>query len=266
MISIKQAWRIRSRTGLALLFSALFINQLVGAELVGNETFALRAAAAYQVAQAQFQAATNYAPIAWQYARACYNLADFATNDENRASLAVQGIDACRKLIKQQPNSGVAHYWLGMNLGQLARTELLGALALVREMEGEFKTAWNLDTSVDYAGPARSLGLLYQEAPGWPASIGSKHKAREWLERAARTVPNFPENWLVLTESYLEWHEPDMAREKMQQLVKIWPAAHTNFTGITWEADWADWNARRADAQGKIAGETEPTRTNRRSP
>ena len=263
MIPIKQTRGIRFPTGAALLFAALFIIQTLAAEPLDQETLARNAAADYQLAQAQFKAATNGSPAAWKYAQACFNLAEFATNDENRAGLAVQGIEACRKLLKDQPKSGVGHYWLGMNLGQLARTELLGALALVREMEKEFKTAWSLDTSVDHAGPARSLGTLYRDAPGWPTSIGSQRKAREWLERAVRTAPDFPENGLVLTESYLQWNEINSARESMQQLIKIWPAAHTNYTGG--EADWADWNARRAKAQVKILEESEPVKPNRRA-
>ncbi len=80
---------------------------------------------------------------------------------------------------RANPNSAPAHYYLAMNLGQLARTEFLGALKLVREMEREFKTAAELDAQFDFAGPERSLGLLYRDAPGWPVSIGSKRKARE---------------------------------------------------------------------------------------
>jgi len=265
MISIKLARSLRAGPGLAFLLLALFINQAIVAEPVPPQMFARRAADAYQLAQAQYQAATNASPAAWQFARACYYLADIATNDENRASLAVQGIAACRQFLREQPKSGVGHYWLGMNLGQLARTELLGALALVREMEEEFKTTWNLDTSVDHAGAARSLGLLYREAPGWPTSIGSKYKAREWLERAARTAPDFPENWLVLTESHLTWNEPTAARDSLRQLLKIWPSAHTNFTGVAWEADWADWNARRTAAQLTLAEETSPLKAARKS-
>jgi hypothetical protein len=37
--------------------------------------------------------------------------------------------------------SAPAHYYLGMNLGQLARTELRRRAQLVKEMEREFKTA-----------------------------------------------------------------------------------------------------------------------------
>ena len=74
-----------------------------------------------------------------------------------------------------------------MNFGELAEAEApsIAAYKLVNEIEREFKAAADLDEHFDYAGPARCLGLLYRDAPGWPISIGSKHKAREWLERAA---------------------------------------------------------------------------------
>jgi hypothetical protein len=220
--------------------------------------FVRRATVAYQLTRAQFQSATNGSPAAWQFARACYNLADFATNDSTRADLALQGIEASRKLIKETPQSGPAHYYLGMNLGQLARTELLGALTLVREMETEFKTAWGLDQQVDHAGAARSLGLLYRDAPGWPTSLGSQRKAREWLDRANHASPDFPENPLVLAESHLLWGEPVLAGEKVKELDLLWPHARTNFTGQAWEHDWADWTARRVAAEKRLADQTTP--------
>ncbi len=76
---------------------------------------------------------------------------------------------------------------------------------MVREMEREFKTADDLDEHFDYAGPERCLGLLYRDAPGWPISIGSRHKAREWLEQAVKLAPDYPENQLNLVESYWQW-------------------------------------------------------------
>jgi hypothetical protein len=249
----------------AILFCGVFLLETAYSQPVNQDKYVQIADAAYHTTQAQFLSTTNDDPIAWQFARACYNLADFATNDDNRAELAIQGISACRKLIREQPKSGPAHYYLGMNLGQLARTELLGALALVQEMETEFTTAWTLDKQVDHAGAARSLGLLYRDAPGWPASIGSKMKSREWLERAGRSSPDFPENLLVLSESYLQWDEPTAAAEKIKALNLLWPQAQTNYTGQAWEKDWADWSARRLAAQKEIIRQSVPTnRTNRR--
>ena len=258
MISPKHPRISRSKSGLAIIFTVFLLQQMSAAEAVGQAKYIQRLTAEYQQEKASYQSGTNGSAAGWEFARACYNLADVATNDETRAGLAVEGIEACRKLIKDQPKSGPGHYYLGMNLGQLARTELLGALALVREMEKEFKTAWSLDTSVDYGGPARSLGLLYRDAPGWPASIGSSRKSREWLDKAARAGPEFPENWMILAESYLQWNETETAREQLKQLARIWPAAQTNFTGVVWEHDWADWTARRNEAENKIKEQEAP--------
>jgi len=101
----------------------------------------------------------------------------------------------------------------------------------------------------DYAGPARTLGELYFQAPGWPLSVGSKHKAREWFERAAALAPEHPENLLNLAEAQLKWHQHETLEATMKKLESIWPAARTNFTGEAWERSWLDWNARRAAAR-----------------
>jgi hypothetical protein len=90
-----------------------------------------------------------------------------------------------------------------MNLGQLARTKGLSALKLVDQMEGEFTRARDLDEHLDYAGPDRSLGLLYRDAPVI-GSVGSRTRAREHLRRAVEVAPQYPENRLSLIEAYLK--------------------------------------------------------------
>jgi len=222
------------------------------ADVTTNNVFGARAEAEFFQAQKQFRSDTNNSANAWQFARTCFDFADFATNDAERAAIAGDGIAACRQLIAHEPKSAPAHYYLGMNLGQLARTELIGALELVREMEREFKTTASLDKHFDYAGPERNLGLLYREAPGWPASIGDKRKARSFLEQAVKLAPDYPENILNLAESYLTWNEPDHANKELNALDSIWSKAQTNFTGEAWEQGWADWSTRRDDLRRKL--------------
>ena len=161
-------------------------------------------------------------------------------------------------MLAHQPNSAPGHYYLGMNLGQLARTEILGALKLVREMEREFKTADDLDEHFDYAGPARCLGLLYGDAPGWPTSIGSRHKAREWLERAAKLAPDCPENHLNLIESRLKWNDRAGAGSELKTLDALWSKAQTNFVGEAWEPSWADWTIRKDAAEQSLTHASQP--------
>lgn len=225
------------------------------AEETNANVFAARAEAEYHQAQTQYQSNTNNSAAAMQFARACFDFADLATNETQRAALANQGIAACRHWLARKPDSGPAHYYLAMNSGQLAKAEApsLAAYRLVWEIEREFKTAAELDERFDYAGPDRGLGLLYRDAPGWPLSVGSRRKARNWLERAEKLAPDYPENHLNLAEAYLRWHEPAAAKRELQALDALWPAARTNLTGPAWEPSWADWSARRDVVRKRLA-------------
>jgi len=209
--------------------------------------FAARAQKAFELAQKNYLAATN-STTAHELARTSFDVADLATNSAMRAEFARTGIAVCRHWLARESNSAPGHYYLAMNLGKLAEAEApsLAAYRLVHEVEREFKAAAELDVRFDHAGPARTLGELYFQAPGWPFSIGSKRKAREWLERAAALAPEYPENQLNLAEAQLKWREPQAFAATMKNLDARWPAAQTNFTGVARESDWLDWNARRA--------------------
>jgi hypothetical protein len=239
-------------------FAAIFLFFAVAAaafaQSTTNPVFAARAEKAFRLAQIQFASATNDS-AAWQFARACFDFADFATNDTGRAAIARQGIAAGRELLARETNSAPGHYYLAMNEGQLAQAEApsLAAYRLVRQMESEFKTAANLDKTFDYAGPERSLGLLYRDAPGWPFSIGSRRNAREWLEQAAIIAPDYPENHLNLAESFLQWHDSDGAKSELTTLDALWPDARKKFTGENWEQSWDDWSTRRDATRKKLA-------------
>jgi tetratricopeptide (TPR) repeat protein len=228
-----------------------------------REMFLDRARAAFQRAQDQFAADTNNVAAAVQLARAGFDFADRSTNDTTRAAVARQAIAVCRRLVAEHPRLAAGHYYLALNLAELARTEWFGALKLVKEMEREFKQADELDPHLDYAGPSRGLGLLYRDAPGWPASIGSRHKARQWLERAVQLAPDFPENRLCLAESYLKWNEPARAQEELNALDALWPRARTNFVGAAWAPDWDDWTTRRDDARKRLMTISAPVRSPR---
>ncbi len=207
----------------------------------------------FQAAQARYRETPGEAVAAWHFARACFDLAEFATNKTQRASLAEQGIAASQQALASEPNLAPAHYYLGMNLGQLARTRGLSALRLVGQMQREFTRAQNLEERFDWAGPDRNLGLLYRDAPVI-ASIGSRSKAREHLKRAVNLAPLYPDNGLNLVETYLYWGEPNNAQCALVALEAVWPSARTNFVGAAWAASWADWEARLAKLKKKIDG------------
>lgn len=240
-------------------------NQALAGPPDAETEFAAYAQKCFQQAQAAFQKVPGEAAVAWQFGRACFDLAEFATNNTGRASLAEQGIAVCRLALARDSNSAPAHYYLGMNLGQLARTRGLSALKLVDQMEREFARARELDEPLDYAGPDRNLGLLYCDAPVI-GSVGSRTRAREHLRRAVEVAPQYPENRLSLIEAYLKWGERTGAYRELQSLEAAWPAARTNFVGEDWAASWADWEPRLKKLKKKVEDPTKPLGSPRERP
>jgi tetratricopeptide (TPR) repeat protein len=238
-----------------LLLSLLCHRGDLCAETRTNSTpihFAARAQRLFMESQDRLRTQPVDAAAAWHFARAAFDWAEFATNDTQRAAIAHEAIAVSRPLIVREPKLAAAHYYLALNLGQLARTKTLGALKLVDEMEVRLKAARELDPQFDYAGPDRSLGLLYLDAPGWPASIGSRAKARQHLERAVELAPDFPENRLCLLEALLKWGERKNAERHAQGLPNLLKTARTNLTGEAWASAWMDWERRWEQVQKRL--------------
>ena len=219
--------------------------------------YAAAALAAFQSARRDYQSQPGNPTNAWQFARTCFDLGDDATNNTERAAIADQGIEAARHAIAEQPGSGPAHYYLGLNLGQLARTKTLGALRLVSQMEREFLEAIRCDAGFDYAGAERSLGLLYRDAPSI-ASIGSRSKSRQHLERAVQLAPDYPENRLNLVESCIKWNDRNAARHELVELEANLAEARKKFSGPQWAASWEDWDNRLVEVRKSLGEPPKP--------
>jgi tetratricopeptide (TPR) repeat protein len=200
------------------------------------------------------KAATNSAnvEVTWEFAKACFERGEFATNKAERALFAEQGIEAAERAVRLQSNSAPAVYYLGMNLGQLARTKSLGALRLVDRMVDLFNRSARLDPRFDYAGSDRNLGLLYRDAPVI-GSVGDRRQSRLHLERAVRLEPDYPDNRLTLAESYVKWGDHQSARRELAELDKLWPKARTQFAGEEWALSWVDWDKRLKQVREKLA-------------
>jgi tetratricopeptide (TPR) repeat protein len=206
---------------------------------------------AYDAAKAHYKTNANDDAAARQFASACFDRADAATKDSVRATFAHEGIQVCRRWLQRAPNAAAAHYYLGMNLAQLARTKSLGALPLVKEMEKEWLATIALDPHCDYAGADRNLGLLYRDAPGFPLSIGSRAKAEQCLEHAVELNPEYPENHLNLIETHLK-HKPSAVAGEYERLRALLPAARKQFSGAQWKSAWDDWDARLKKIQSHL--------------
>jgi len=245
-------WKLTLVAGLALGWAAA-----PGAGALESSTLA-QYDQAYRDQRQRWEAAPTNTTLGWELARACFDLADNATNDLQRATVAQEGIGAARRIIAQAPETAPAHYYLALNLGQLARTRGLTALKLVSEMEAELKTVLKLDEKFDYAGADRALGIVYRDTPGWPLSVGSRTKSRQHLRQAVSLFPEYLESRLYLLESYLKWGEHKNAMAEANATAAIFPAARQKFAGALWAGSWADWERWWKKLQTQVA---EPPKT-----
>jgi tetratricopeptide (TPR) repeat protein len=240
----------------ALSFELGISKVRAGDDVARVTSIASRPKRLYDEAKARYQKETNSVEAAWQFGRAAFDLADLATNDNQRAELAHEGIDACRRGIQLDPNSAGAHYYLGLNYGQLAQTKILGAIKLVDQMEEAWKTTIQLDPKFDYAGGYRTLGVLYRDAPGWPTSVGNRSKARQHLQKAAELCPEYPGNRLTLFEAYAKWGEKKAVLGQIKATDEFLKAARQKLTGESWALDWRDWDQRWEKIKARCASIT----------
>ncbi|MBI3851333.1 MAG: hypothetical protein HY298_13815 [Verrucomicrobia bacterium] len=258
----------RRRGGLIFAILILLVSHnlasLARAQVQQQIDLRARGARVFLEAQALYKREMNQPDAAWHFARACFDWADLATNHTQRAEIAELGIAAGRQAVARDPISAAAHYYLAMNLAQLAQTKKLGALKIVEEMEREFKAARDLDSRFDFAGPERNLGLLYRDAPGWPLSIGNRNKARQHLQKAVELSPDFPDNQLNLLEAYLSWGEKKAVQAQLEKVEKVLTTARKQFTGVEWTSSWADWDQRWEKIKSKVTETTKPVESPKR--
>jgi hypothetical protein len=205
----------------------------------------------FALARSHYEHDNKNVQAAWQFGRACFDLAEVATNNTEQAEIAQLGIEVCRQATARDSNSAPAQYYLGMNLGKLAQTKGLGALKLVRQMERVFTAARELDEKFDYAGPDRNLGLLYRDAPSI-GSIGNRTKARQHLQSAVTLAPHYADNGLNLIEAYLKWGDLNSAMRELKALEALLPDARKKLSGPAWASAWNDWNSRLDKCRKKL--------------
>jgi tetratricopeptide (TPR) repeat protein len=257
MLATLKTWRVPTRDGRALL-TFLFIAAWTTPALTQSPPLTAGASSnrvhrLYVETAKRWQQNSNSGAAASEFARASFDWADYATNDTQRAAVAEQGIAASRRAIALEPDSAAARLYLGLNLGQLARTKLFSALGLLHDMEATWMKAIELDPKFNYAGAHRALGLLYLEAPGWPISLGSHSKARQHLKKAVELHPEYPDNQLCWLEALLKWDEMKTVLARTNTVEAVMTAAQTKFTGEEWKRDWEDWEDHWRKIKARIS-------------
>lgn len=100
-----------------------------------------------------------------------------------------KGKEYADRAVEIAPDSPDAHFWQAALIGRIGQTRgILQSLFMVRPMKDALDRVLELDEN--YAGAYDVLSQLYEEAPGFPLSIGNKKLALEMAQKAVELGPD----------------------------------------------------------------------------
>ena len=130
-----------------------------------------------------------------------------------------KGRDYAQQLREEYPQQAAGPYWLALNLAGLADLNRWQGRKLLPQIISHLNEAAVLDPGYDQAGPWRTLGRIYYEAPGPPFSVGNLAESRRLLEQAVALAPDNATNHLYLGETLLRLGDKERAIQELHQVL-----------------------------------------------
>ncbi len=113
---------------------------------------------------------------------------NFCTGRDEEMAVFETAQAYAERMIEIAPDRPDGHYLLAVAMGRVARVRgILQSLFMAKPMRDRLENAVKLDPN--HVDALRVLSMMYNEAPGWPLSIGNKQKALEYVERAYELNP-----------------------------------------------------------------------------
>ena len=168
-------------------------------------------------------------------AEASYRRGKVAKDSSERKRCFQEGMARAKSRLSVQADDPEGLYWLAVNTGAEALERgRFQALPALPEMERLLLRCHAVAPTFENAGPARVLGRLYHKAPA-VISIGSNKKARQWLEIALATAPEFPGNLAFAADFLSTQGEPQRAVSLARKCLSLLSTNRFGADGDEWK-------------------------------
>lgn len=184
---------------------------------------------------------------------AARDAAHVSMKEKNRSQAkasAEKGMELAERCLMSAPEEPGCYYWRAVNTGLYYRIHIIGYQKGIKRMISDCDKVISLDPKYDQAGAYRMLGEIYAQLPvtaGRPDSITRDLDAAEgYLFKAVRTAPNYPENYLALTDVLFKQDKFAQALESLVRAKELAPH---------WQSDvsYEDWKRTTFDLEKKLA-------------
>jgi len=163
------------------------------------------------------EAVEVHALLAEAHYRALDSLSPTKKEDQPRHKLECDsGLKEAREAVRLAPEQPEGHYWLGCLL--LEEADVEQSYSRLKQAIPELREGQRLGPKLDDGGPARMLGRIYQETPGWPF-LGSRSEAIRWYTKSLEAAPEALRTHLWLGQTYVADGKTDRARQELEKVI-----------------------------------------------
>lgn len=139
----------------------------------------------------------------------------------NTIEIFEKGRENSRKLQTiESKDSGRGIFWEAVFMGKIGQEQgVISSLLKIKPMRDKLIKCINMEPN--FAPAYDSLARLYNQAPGWPLSIGDKKEALKYRKKSVALDPyNFEYQWF-LYKNYLALNEIEKARNVLKDILSI---------------------------------------------
>ena len=140
----------------------------------------------------------------WRHSMGCYFFGlHIAKDDDEKLQIFAEGRDAGKSALELAPKCAPCHFWTAINMALYGKhAGIFKMFFSISTIRHHLQETVNIDPGYAGAGAYRLLGLIEQKLPGILG--GSNKRAKEYFEKAIRTVPDEPLNHLFLMKLLIE--------------------------------------------------------------
>lgn len=158
--------------------------------------------------------------LLWRQGRNYFKLADTSNTEDEKIRYFSLCTEQTSKTIKINPKLANGYFFNGLCNGKLGQQQgIWSSLGKIEPLKNDMETAIKLDPSVNEGGPHRALGNLYLRLPFLLG--GDIDRSIDHFKEAVRLGPQFGENYLGLAKAYIQNENYLLARDTLQDLLKI---------------------------------------------
>ncbi|MBI4126826.1 MAG: tetratricopeptide repeat protein [Deltaproteobacteria bacterium] len=181
------------------------------------------------------------------------NAAAAAEASEKRGVMkdeAETGIHYAERCLERAPEEAACFYYRAINTGLYYQARVVGYQTGVKHMAADLERVIAINALYDYAGAHRALGELFTKLPQTTVHPNDLRrdleKAENYLREAVRLAPDYPENYLQLSETLTARGKYDEAQGALSRAKELVPR---------WKRDraYGSWQSATSQLETKLA-------------